>query len=130
MLPLLLYFTVYIYVFHFHRRKSYKFKFTIPLRSQFDEIPDQWRLESHDLHWETLSGVQVLSEVNLINYTGDIFTLACDLDPVPPDKRVSLQSLLSCSWRKDCEKRDCVVLSSVLFLATSVPSSLSWLDEN
>lgn len=89
--------------------------FTIPLRSQVAVIHDQWHLGSHDLQWETLSGEQVLSEVSLINYTGDISPLACDLDPVPRDKRFSLQSLLSCSCRKDCEKRDCVVLSSVLF---------------
>ncbi len=88
----------------------------MPIKSQFAEIPSQWLLKSQcDRHWETLSGVQVLFKVSMINYTDDIFTLACDLDPVPCDKRVLLQLLLSCSCRKDCEKRDCVVPSSVLF---------------
>lgn len=102
----------------------------MPLRSQLAEIPGQWHLESQcDLHWETLSGVQVLSEVSLINYTDDIFTLACDLDTVPRDKRVWLQSLLSCSCRKDCEKWDCVVPSSVLFSLRhlSPAVSLGWM---
>ncbi len=102
----------------------------MPLRSKFAEIPGQWLLKSqYDLHWETLSGVQVLSKVSMINYTNDIFTLACDLDLVPYDKRVWLQLLLSCSCRKDCEKRDCVLPSSVLFSPKhlSPAASLGWM---